>query len=161
LALAGSRYRYASDLHWVSGEPSAAADPAIRPWPKPRRRANTKSVALRRMFMVMADGGRYGEAMKTIKRKTDDEYVFGNDVARDGESVRVLLYLMDSDETGVRLSSTRALHDGLGNAAGFRSGFVFSGDASPPRRDYDDARSKGRANRDKYIKDMGSGQACP
>src|SRR4051812_34161550 len=57
-------------------------------------------------------------------------------IIRDGERIRVPLMLMDELQRSVQASR---LHDGMGNAAGFKPGFVFmTGLDEVPRREAHD-----------------------
>ena len=73
----------------------------------------------------------------TTQLKDDDRFI------QDGERLRVPMLLMDELQRSV-LSSR--LHDGLGNAAGFKPGYVFvvANDQSP-----------GHAARETYVKLIG------
>jgi hypothetical protein len=56
-----------------------------------------------------------------------------NDVVRDGESVRVSLHMMDGLQRAVATYGLR-LHDGMGNPAGQKQGYVFGGNAEQRQR---------------------------
>jgi hypothetical protein len=60
-------------------------------------------------------------------------YIDDDDVVRDGEHVRVPLHLMDSLQRAVATEGLR-LHDGMGNPAGQKSGYVFGGNAEQRQR---------------------------
>jgi hypothetical protein len=66
----------------------------------------------------------------------------------DGRSVRVPMMIMDAVQCAVATDGLR-LHDGMGNPAGFRSSFVFSGDAAVT-----DALAKARDARNEYIRGL-------
>jgi hypothetical protein len=61
-----------------------------------------------------------------------DAYV-DDDVVRDGESLKVPLYMMDSVQRAVATDGLR-LHDGMGNPAGHKRGYVFGGNAEQRQR---------------------------
>ena len=79
--------------------------------------------------------------MRTVRRDgyDDDER---DGIIEDGRSMRFPLLLKDGQ---------RALHDGMGHPAGYRSGFVFSGNTE--RHDaYDEARRAATAAYDEMCK---------
>jgi hypothetical protein len=57
----------------------------------------------------------------TIRNEDDD------DILRDGERFRVPLEAMDGVQRAVA-GAQHALHDGMGNPAGYKPGYVFSDD---------------------------------
>ena len=56
-----------------------------------------------------------------------------DDVVADGESVRVPVVLMDAVQRAVATDGLR-LHDGTGNPAGHKRGYVFGGNAEQRQR---------------------------
>jgi hypothetical protein len=65
-----------------------------------------------------------------------------DDIVEDGGSVRVRIDLMDAVQRAVATEGLR-LHDGLGNPAGHKRGYVFGGNAEHRQRGVDayDARA--------------------
>jgi hypothetical protein len=53
---------------------------------------------------------------------------------RDGESLKVPFYMMDSVQRAVATDGLR-LHDGMGNPAGHKRGYVFGGNAEQRQRE--------------------------
>jgi hypothetical protein len=64
-----------------------------------------------------------------MRSRHDDD----DDVVQDGESIRVPVYLMDATQRAVATEGLR-LHDGLGNPAGHKRGYVFGGNAEQRQR---------------------------
>jgi hypothetical protein len=91
-----------------------------------------------------------------MRRDLEDD----DDVVADGESVRVPLYLCDDATQRAIATDGLRLHDGMGRPAGYKSGYVFSGNIEHSQRDaYDaaavrDARREARAARRVWIEDM-------
>jgi hypothetical protein len=70
-----------------------------------------------------------------MRRDLEDD----DDVVADGESVRVPLYLCDDATQRAIATDGLRLHDGMGRPAGYKSGYVFSGNIEHSQRDAYDA----------------------
>jgi hypothetical protein len=68
-----------------------------------------------------------------MRRSDDDD---DDDMVRDGERVRVPLHLMDAAQRAVATDGLR-LHDGMGNPAGHKRGYVFGGNVEYGQRALD------------------------
>ena len=66
--------------------------------------------------------------MKAMRSHEEDD-----DTVRDGKSVRVPVVLMDAVQRAVATDGLR-LHDGTGNPAGHKRGYVFGGNAEQRQR---------------------------
>src|SRR5262245_39935380 len=67
------------------------------------------------------------------KPYVDDDRMPRDRVLRDGERVRVPLHLMDGVQRAVATDGLR-FHDGMGNPAGHKSGYVFGGNPEQRQR---------------------------
>jgi hypothetical protein len=56
-----------------------------------------------------------------------------DDIVRDGETVKVRMHMMDALQRAIAVDRLR-LHDGLGNPAGHKRGYVFSSNAEDRQR---------------------------
>jgi hypothetical protein len=65
-----------------------------------------------------------------------DERNETHEMVRDGESVRVPVFLMDEVQRTVATDGFR-LHDGMGNPAGHKRGYVFAGNVEHRQRAVD------------------------
>src|SRR6266550_9025180 len=92
----------------------------------PLRLANGKPKDSEITCSITAGTGTAGigdfEEMRAMRSRHDDD----DDVVQDGESIRVPVYLMDATQRAVATEGLR-LHDGLGNPAGHKRGYVFGG----------------------------------
>src|SRR5436190_24396305 len=84
-----------------------------------------------------------------MRRDLDDD----DETARDGESVRVPIFLMDEVQRTVAMDGLR-LHEGMGNPAGHKSGYVFSGNVRQRDAAYDEARREARAARAQWLQQL-------
>jgi hypothetical protein len=84
----------------------------------------------------------------------NDAYLDDDDeVVRDGESVRVPIFLMDEVQRTVAMDGLR-LHDGMGGRVGHKSGYVFSGNVRQRDAAYDEARREARGARAQWLQQL-------
>lgn len=84
-----------------------------------------------------------------MDKLNDDEKTAAPRILKDGERIRVPMVMMDS-------APRHSIHDGMGNAAGHKPGFVFSADAAALA-----TREAARSEYLAYLKDAWRGGSRP